>query len=383
MMENRKIKVLVFDPDVSGHHLEYIQHIYGGFVRNHVPSVFVVRKEFQERMAFGKFPRSTQIEFRYLSSDEIDKIINPSILLGNYKRVKVLLKYTKEINPEYVFLITIIPYFPLVFIIRAKVIGIIYNLHTRNEKPVRFNPFYFVYWIFSKIKMIHTVFILNDPATSRMLCKHFNTTKFKFLPDPFPDISIDQIKDLKGRLKIPSTNFVFSHIGSMSINKGTMDILSAIRKLDKDIIKCTTFIFAGIIYDSISEPFEKELKVCMEEKGADIHVFNQFCTYDFLASVVKTSNYLLIPYKYVGQSSGMINYSMRFAIPLIGPADGLLGHLINAYHLGFTLKEINPQILAELITDIATKRVNYLIKHDKGKTGSVTEFSEEILKTIG
>ena len=60
---------------------------------------------------------------------------------------------------------------------------------------------------------------------------------------------------------------------------------------------------------------------------------------------------MLIPYKFVNQSSGIIGYSAQFQLPVIGPKEGLIGKLIKRYKLGYTIPNINHLSIAEFLNN--------------------------------
>ena len=74
--------------------------------------------------------------------------------------------------------------------------------------------------------------------------------------------------------------------------------------------------------------------------------------FEELAYLFELTNYVLVPYQHVEQSSGIIGYAAQFNNPVIGPSEGLLGELISSYNLGYTITNINADRLAEIISKL-------------------------------
>lgn len=86
--------------------------------------------------------------------------------------------------------------------------------------------------------MFKKVFVLNDKRSVSLLNEKYNTDKFCFLPDPFPQT--ESPKDIREDLNIPVKNKIFLHFGGLGRRKGTLLIADTISRM-KDA-KGFTFI---------------------------------------------------------------------------------------------------------------------------------------------
>ena len=65
----------------------------------------------------------------------------------------------------------------------------------------------------------------------------------------------------------------------------------------------------------------------------------------------RIADYILIPYKNTAQSSGVISYASQFCVPVIGPAEGLLGNLIRKFDMGLCIENPNSYAMAEMFNE--------------------------------
>ena len=56
---------------------------------------------------------------------------------------------------------------------------------------------------------------------------------------------------------------------------------------------------------------------------------------------------ILTPYKRINTSSGAIGYAAQFKKPVIATGGGLLGKLVNKYHLGVLISDVSGESIAD------------------------------------
>ena len=212
------------------------------------------------------------------------------------------------------------------------------------------------------------IYILNDEESTNVFNEIYHTNKFRFIPDPVPEIDITKCLNIRKDLNIPEEHKVYLHFGLMSERKGTLEILKAIEISSKSELNDVTFIFAGILDKGIKDEF-----VSLQDRIRDrvnILVFDQFCSYEFLFNLCFTCDVILMPYKLTSLSSGVIGYAAVFSKPVIGPSDGLIGNIIRKYNLGYCLPKITTaEIKKAFSTDIAVSENNYT--RDNGLNGFI------------
>ncbi|MCD7711116.1 MAG: glycosyltransferase, partial [Porphyromonadaceae bacterium] len=194
-------------------------------------------------------------------------------------------------------------------------------------------------------KVFDKIFLLNDAGAAVFFNKKFRTNKFKYLPDPIAVRDFESARNLRNELKIGDTEQVLLHFGGMSGRKGTLEVLQSIEILPQ---KGYVFIFAGVVGSDIKTEFYARVE-SSRERGANILVFDEFCSYSFLCDLCKTCDAIVIPYKSTEQSSGVIAYAAALNRPVLAPRSGLLGKIIRKYRLGCLLKEVSAVQIAGAI----------------------------------
>lgn len=347
--------ILIFDVEVSGHHLEYIHHLHCLASQSKDKFIFCLPNEFIKVKAQFEWEQSDNIVFDLFNYNNQSTSYS-SILNSSYKKCKILKKYTKKYNPSNIFLISLmhfLPFLPFILSPKTKVSGIIYQIYLYRWKSSKFTTKcsdIIKYILLTFANCIQKVYILNDRPASIILNRIYHTHKYTFIPDPFIPVKINPIEIINRQsLEIDKYKIIFLHMGDMRKRKGTLEILDSISYINTNLQSKLCFIFAGKISDEIKDSFYK--KCAQISKNIQIIVFDQFCDYRFLASLCSLSDYMLIPYKFVNQSSGIIGYSAQFQLPVIGPKEGLIGKLIKRYKLGYTIPNINHLSIAEFLNN--------------------------------
>lgn len=369
---------LIFDTVLTGHHLEYIHHIWNGAIeRPNDKFVFAVpEKEWNSTILNKEWTKPDNVALRLLNDEEVAYIRNCNKGLKNWRRSRLAVKILKEVKANEIIMIILaigIPFLPFLLPKKTKLSGIIYKIFLYDTKnKLKFIIDYLLYYIIAKKSNVKAVFMLNDSFSSNILNERFKTNKFICLPDPVVPMPKQPLLSLRERFGIKRDNNVFLHFGAMDVRKGTIDILKAILLLEKT--DNSVFIFAGKINENIRNEFYS-LYRDIEKIGIRIIVLDEFCSYEMLHNLCHTSDCILMPYHLTNLSSGVVGYASLHKIPVIGPSTGLIGRLINEYNLGITLDKINPTRIFEEI-----KRFKpYKIDCKYAKKNNVKSFISTIL----
>lgn len=375
------MKILVFDSEIGGHHLEYINHIYNG-CRHYPDNEYIfVTPDTNLSNTDLEWNEINNIKYRYLSSDEINTIHHSCVIHRCLNESKLIKRICQEQNCSQIILINmapVIPVLPLLLPNDIKIKGIIYNLFTwKRQTGFRKLIDKFRYWILSKNQSIEKIFILNDEVSTDILNKKYNSEKFMTIVDPLPNINMHKstlaISDETETLK---RNFpdeiIFLHFGAMDWRKGTIDILNALELIPKNAR--FRFVFAGKVNNAIRDVFYS--KVDSLKDKFDINVIDCFCSYDQLQRLCELSDCILIPYHITAQSSGLLGHASRNHVPVIGPQSGLIGHLINTFKLGLALDKISGESLANAISNFTP----YSVSDDYAKRNTIEMFQTIILQ---
>ena len=103
--------------------------------------------------------------------------------------------------------------------------------------------------------------------------------------------------------------------------------------IEKEKQEKYAFVFAGVIASNIKSEFYRLVE--QYRKDIQIIVIEGFLEYDTIGSLCMSCDVILTPYKRINTSSGAIGYAAQFKKPVIATGGGLLGKLVNKYHLGY------------------------------------------------
>ena len=359
---------IVFDDTITGHHLEYLSHYHALAGRKREEQfLFLLPKEFEKEKHTINWTDEENITVRYISDSDMAKCKNGNIFVAAWRKSQLVAKKARKENAGRVILTTLIEFMPfLLFFIPNNCIlsGIIYRIYLRdnNMSGIRLWLEKLRFFLMARIHKKSILYILNDKKSVCTLNKEYNTTKFKFLPDPVPNIDISKAKDIRKELGISDNKYIYLHFGGLTERKGTLEILKAILETDEETLSNKCFIFAGKIYDDIKEKFYSLYEKASQK--TDILVFDEFCQYGFLYNLCQTCDCILIPYKMVNLSSGILGYAAVFNKPVIAPDKGLIGDLVRDNHLGLVLNNVTAAGLSRTIgTPVIANANDYAIQN--------------------
>ena len=263
------------------------------------------------------------------------------MLKKGWHHSRVIGKYAKEYNVTDVIVISIISYLPFLPLFLNKNIrfsGIVYRIYLyewKEKKKKKKIQDAFKYWIMSRCKVFHRVFMCNDSASAQCLNRIFHTNKYRMLPDPVASRVGYRGRNLRAELGIPKDKIVLLHPGGMNDYKNTLGILKAICMLDNESGRRLSFIFAGQVAPSIKKDFSALYK------EASLHVqlflYEGYLPFEDLADLFVTSDYILVPYNVKCQSSGIVGHAAYYGKPVVAMEGGVIGKMVRKWHLGTLL----------------------------------------------
>ena len=372
-------RILIFDENISGHHLEYIKNLHQKAI--HTPNAFFIfavpekMKEVDPRLAQSQH---ANISFRFLSQDEC--VNKKGRISAAWHGCRLIRKIVNETKTDFLFIILLVRYMPfLPFFVskRTAISGIIYNIYLYNwkhysslQKAVNL----LLYGLYRYGGNFHKLFILNDQTAVYHLNRIWKTGRYAYLVDPYNGIEDAIVKKERSQTKL-----TFLHFGSLARRKGTIDILHALTMLSKDEQQKIHVIFAG----HIQEEIRKEFYLLTDELRHDVEfeIYDEFVSYKTIEELCSVSDYILIPYKNTAQSSGLIAYAAKYSVPVIGPKAGLLGRLIKKYGLGILLDNSDGISICHAIQN-ALKTKPYKAGNTYLASRTVDRFGSQIVDGI-
>lgn len=330
---------LIFEPTLSGHHLEYLHHYYvGALERKDNNYIFIVPNSFVQISDKYEWAEASHIEFRYID-EKFNALLSVSnIYLRGLNASRVLSHYVKMFCPEEVILTMLMQFIPFIAFLlprSVRVRGIMYKIYLYEQHKMSWTRLLaekLRFWIAARSKVIDSVFVLNDEDSAKRFNDIYHTEKFRFLPDPVPQVDMATVRNIRYELGVPDNNILYIHFGGLDNRKGTLDILKAIIAAQSEILKGKSFVFAGKQKEALRKEFYPLLEVAC--KRAQVLVYDEFCSYEFLYNLCYSCDVVLMPYYLTNLSSGVLGYAALFKKPVIGPNEGLIGNLINKYQLG-------------------------------------------------
>lgn len=362
-------RVLIFDNDVKGHHLEYIHHLYSAACDSKDTFFyFLTTADFinvQERLTWKK---SSNVELLFLNEQEKKKCEERNLLLAAWYKSNIISKYARELSIDKVWLIMIMlvmPFLPFLLPKNCQITGILYRLYFYEGTTMKgFRGWMnkLRYQVLAHHHKVDRVLVLNDTWGVEKLNKTYHTSKFKLLLDPVPIADNGTFQNLRIELEISPDSLVYLHFGALEERKGTLEILKAICMLPESEGKKRTFVFAGVVDETIKHEFQ--ILVAEARENSRVLVFDRYCAYEFLMSLCNISDCILIPYTNTNQSSGVIGYASYFKKPVIGPSSGLLGRLIREYRLGLSFEKVDSSAICQALqADLPEGENQYAKEH--------------------
>lgn len=326
---------LILTLQATGHNMEYLHHIYvKALLDTQHRYVFAVPESMKNKKGCLEWKEVDHISFHYFTP-KAGKVGLVKKAWLNCCLLRTLVRHFQVNEVILIMLIDYMPFLPFFIPKGVTVSGIIYKIYLYTWKKaswIRKLKDGFIFWCYSKSESIRRVFVLNDRSATDYLNKYWKTDKFCYLTDPFMPLSQDAVRDLREELCVAPGKVVVAHVGSMLKRKGTLVLLDMIALTSPEELKKYCFIFAGKVTDEIKDEFYRRLGVL--SKKVQIIVKDDFITYDYLGSVIKTADKVVLPYLRTDSSSGIIAYCAQMGTPVYVTNGGLLAKLVRRYHIG-------------------------------------------------
>ncbi len=386
--------ILIFDIEITGHHSEYIGHLVKYIAKNRLSNkyIFIVHYNFHKNfpgiIAMAK--TSDNINFVHVSQNEFIKVMSGKLFQRSFGFYNLMKHYAVRHSVKQVILLSFnIFQFALIFK-RPKLLirGILFRpflkmdnnstisqlKHTRKILQTR---------LFLLNKSISIIYILNDIYTANFLNKRFKVDNFKMLPDPVPDIVADPKFSIFKVHNIEPKRKVFLHFGSLSIRKGTNEILYALEKLDNKTMSKIAILFIGKADAAINDLINLKMNLIHSQKPLTKIVYrNEFIPDNQMKSYFEQVDFVLLPNKFVEASSGVLGHALASGKPVIAVNKGLLGNLVSKYKGGYLIKDGSAREIANAISSCIKERQTYKVNNKYIEEHSVNNFAKVILENI-
>lgn len=332
-------KVLVLTPVVSGHNLEYLHHIYEGAVLDRERCyVFAVPEEFRQKRSHWDWHESENVQFHHFDASTL---LRGNLLTQAWRCTKLLRRLSLEYGVCQVILLSLMDFLPFISVLipsGVHVSGIIYKIYYHQDlswsqsiaERLKLS-------MLAKSRCVKSIFVLNDKESTHRLNQEWGTTKFAYLPDPYVPFDENMLRDMRPELGIAADETMVLHLGSITQGKGSDRIFDMIDRSSEADLRNYCFVFAGVIAENIRAAFYERYNE--SRKKAHIVLREGFLSYEDMGSLVRTADKVVLPYRRVAQSSGIIAYCAQLGTPVYVPNKGLIGKLVKDYQIGLALSD--------------------------------------------
>jgi glycosyltransferase involved in cell wall biosynthesis len=361
-------RTLIYDRDVSGHHLDYLQFLVEYLKR--MPEsvrqqyVFVLNEEAQKRFANDQ----AEIRFHFIAAPQLAEFLQHTNVL---RRAAAEMKFLKKLLDEYDAKRLIFMHIDAFQFELGRL-----SLRRKNIKlsGLMFLPFRKYYeddstlsavlrrewrgwrkgmqmrWMLRN-RQIERMFFLNDKQGVEDYTKRFGPY-FEYLPDPIELRTFENtpLETLRHKYSIPDGRKVFLIYGHLSSRKNIPNILLALRRLTVPQREQLCILISGEPekgYETTLQTALSEAKLkCPEVMFVEhIRFFDPADTHD----VFRIADVVLVPYINFFSSSNILGLAAKHNKPLIASKLGIMGVLVHQYQLGTTVAPQSVREIAEAI----------------------------------
>jgi glycosyltransferase involved in cell wall biosynthesis len=359
--------LLIFDPHVEGHHLEYIGHLVRHAANGHssLETHFVVHPQFEDHapeLSRLVEKHQSQLWLHPIEKHEYEAIKTSYTFARVLSTWNVAEKYSRKVEASHCVFLELNLLQPVLGLPRArnvpfKISGTLFFPYCRIEPSSsslfgqvrtsleRFRKYGQVRWMLSNPR-VHSLFVLNDKEAAQELNAMHDTSAFSALPDPVLSSVGSEGAEPPFTTDGASTHFLF--FGSMRGHKGVRKLVQATQQLSEEVARRTALHVLGKTRSDLAgelSPLLDDLR--RAQPHLQVQHQDRFLEYEELESALDHCDVVLVPYQRTEGSSGVIGHAAKHGKPVIGPRTGLMGALIREYDLGVTVNCTSPSAIAE------------------------------------
>lgn len=354
------MKVAFFEPRISGHRLEYIQHLLD-YIRDLNTSdlfTFIIHPEANKSL---NIPKSRNILICNILTEEAEELNSGYRIKRSIKYYRLADKYLKNSQIEFLFYLSMVEVQIALILFRPayQVSGILFRVHIfRKLKGIKkiliWTGKSVLAWILVKRKFVRHAFILNDMTVVQELNKFFRSEKFMVLPDPILVLEPDSKMDIRSHFSIEKNRKIFLHPGSLDSRKGTMNILKSMFILDRAELNQIALILIGKPMGNSDEEIAYLIGGIKKKKLPVQIIYHPFfIDKGFFQACMLQADYILAPYCNENLTySGIVGHALISRKPVISIRGGYLGNIIEEKKQGILIENNDPKNISAAIVRI-------------------------------
>jgi len=358
-------RTLIYDRDISGHHLDYLQFLVEFLKQTPIE----IQKQFVfvlNEGAKGRFTKDeSQIEFRYIQSEQLVTILSHTNVL---RRAAVEMRYLTKLLEEYgakrlIFMHIDAFQYELgraaVRDLGVEMSGLLFlpfrknfedgdTLKAKLRREWRgLRKGLQIRWMLRN-QNLKRIFILNDKKGVKAY-NHRYGKRFTHLPDP---IELDKIaagseNELKEKYGVAPNQLVFLIYGHLSTRKNIPNILAALKSVRQEKKERITMLICGEPENGYEKTLISAIEVA-EKTHPEVNFVKHFRFFDpsDTNEVFKITDVVLVPYINFFSSSNILGLAAKYNKPLIASNLGVMEGLVTQYKLGTTVSPHRPEEIA-------------------------------------
>lgn len=355
----------MFDPEIAGHHLEYLRHVarYGAKQSAH-DLYFAVHPDIETldpELCDCVRAAGNHLTLHPLSRHDYEQIEGANAVQRAWRGWKALEAVASTVDAEHCILMEMNAYQPVLGMPRARrapfsVSGILFFPFVRIEperntlgsrlqaRLERARKDLQLRWVLSNPN-VENLFVLNDEWAARALNERFGRNRFTCLPDPVPSLVTD---DEEHEFEWDPARSHFLLFGSLRLEKGVLRFLDAVHRLSDEEAKRLGVHLLGKTRSDLRDDLPARIdRLRKTQPNLSVHFEDRFLSETELDGALRSTDFIVAPYLRTEGSSGVLGHAAHYERPVVGPNTGLIGSLIDEYDLGLTVDTVSTATLTD------------------------------------
>jgi glycosyltransferase involved in cell wall biosynthesis len=359
-------RTLIYDRDISGHHLDYLQFLVE-FLKK---SPQALREQFIFILHEGAKARfladESIIRFHYIPTNQLTELLSHTNVL---RRAGAEMSYLSKLIEEYeakrlIFMHIDAFQFEVgraaVRRLGVKLSGLLFlpfrkyyedgsTLKAKLRREWRgWRKGWQIKWMLRN-PLLEKIFFLNDKKGVKEYNQRFGH-RFEHLPDPIEVGQMTTVSEeiLKKKYGIEDNKQIFLIYGHLSTRKNVPAILTALKRLSLNQRQRICILICGEPekgYESVLDTSVSEA----EKKYPEVSIVKHFRFFGPTDTneLFKIADVVLVPYINFFSSSNILGLAAKYNKPLIASNLGVMEGLVNHYKLGVTVSPHRPEAIAD------------------------------------
>lgn len=200
------------------------------------------------------------------------------------------------------------------------------------------------------------------------------------MPDPIPELKPMPGFSLRNTYNINLNKKILLHFGSLTERKGTLEILDAVDFLNNETITRIAVLLIGNTDSKMEKDIlSRKSSILSKYPTAKIIFINKFVSEEMMKSCFDQSDFILMPYKNIESSSGILGHAIAAGKPVIAVGRGLIAEIVKKYNTGYLLPDPNSKEIAKSMKECLLNRNSYKRNKEYAKEHSLERFASVLL----